>query len=37
MTPKETIDNMIATHPLIFKNSWDCAKHLLFTCGNEYV
>lgn len=37
MTPKETIDNMIATHPLIFKNSWDCAKHLLFTCGNGYV
>lgn len=36
MTPRETIDNMIATYPSIFKTSWDCAKQLLFTNGNGY-
>ena len=28
---------MIATHPLIFKNTWDCTKYLLFTCGNGCI
>lgn len=36
MTPKETIDNMIATFPDIFYNTWDCVNHLLFTNGNGY-
>ena len=36
MTPKETIDNMIATFPDIFYTAWDCAHHLLFTNGNGY-
>lgn len=34
MTPKETIDYLIATYPGIFKNAWDCANHLLFSIGN---
>ena len=36
MTPKETIDFMIAAYPSIVKNAWDCAKFLLFTNGNGF-
>ena len=36
MTPKETIDFMIAAYPHIVKNAWDCTKFLFFTTGNGY-